>query len=117
MGIQVRAADSGLREMLAVVHDQDTAAAVEAERSLLAELRGGCSVPIGAHAEVAGGEVHLVGQVTALDGSWFVRLEARGPANAAGDLGRELARDLLAKGADGILADVRAGEAAPTTDR
>lgn len=70
-----------------------------------------------AYAEVDGDEVHLVGQVTALDGSWFVRLEADGPADATGDVGRQLAQDLLAKGADGILGDVRAGEASPPADR
>lgn len=111
MGIQVRADDSELRELLAVVDDPSTAASVEAERSLLAELRGGCSVPIGAHAEVIGQDVHLVGQVTALDGSWFVRLEADGAVDVAGDVGRQLARDLLANGADRILSDVRANEA------
>jgi hydroxymethylbilane synthase len=117
MGVQIRADDPELRELLAVVHDPATAAAVEAERTLLAELRGGCSVPIGAHAEVIGREVRLVGQVTALDGSWFVRLEAHGSADVAGDVGRQLAQDLLAKGADGILADVRASDTSPTSDR
>ena len=110
MGIQARADDGDLREVPAVVHDPGTAAAVQAERTLLAELRGGCSVPIGAHADVDGAQLRLVGQVTALDGSWFVRLETTGQADAAGDVGRQLAHDLLAKGADGILADVRAAD-------
>jgi hypothetical protein len=55
--------------------------------------------------------------VTALDGSWFVRLEAVGAPGAAADVGRQLARDLLAKGADRILDDVRAGEATSLDDR
>jgi hydroxymethylbilane synthase len=117
LGVQVRADDHELRETLAVVHDPDAAAAVDAERSLLAELRGGCSVPIGAYAEVTGGQLRLVGQVTALDGSWFVRLEAEGSVGVAGAVGRQLARDLLAKGADGILAEVRAGDASSLPDR
>lgn len=116
LGVQVRADDAEVREMLSAVHDLNAAAAVEAERSLLAALRGGCSVPIGAYASVDGGQLRLVGQVTALDGSWFVRLEATGHAEAAGDVGRQLAHDLLAKGADSILADVRsAGGPQPST--
>lgn len=118
MGIQVRADDGELRDLLAVVHDEASAAAVTAERTMLAELRGGCSVPIGAHGTVVDGQVRLVGQVTALDGSWFVRLEREGPVAEADQVGRQLARDLLAKGADGILEDVRGPEQAqPQTDR
>lgn len=107
LGVQVRADDTEVREMLSAVHDPGAAAAVEAERSLLAELQGGCSVPIGAYGSVDGEQLRLIGQVTALDGRWFVRLEATGPASAAGNVGRLLAHDLLAKGADGILAEVR----------
>jgi hydroxymethylbilane synthase len=113
LGVQVRADDAEVRELLAAVHDPAAGAAVEAERSLLAELRGGCSVPIGAYAGVDGAQLRLVGQVTALDGGWFVRLEATGRADAAGDIGRQLAHDLLAKGADGILAQVRSADGPP----
>ncbi len=116
LGVQVRADDSDVREMLAAVHDPGAGAAVEAERSLLAALRGGCSVPIGAYASVDGTQLRLVGQVTALDGSWFVRLEATGHPEAAGNIGRQLAHDLLAKGADSILAEVRStGGPQPST--
>ena len=107
LGVQVRADDLEVQEMLSAVHDPAAAAAVEAERSLLAELRGGCSVPIGAYASVDGTQLRLVGQVTALDGTWFVRLETTGHPDTAGDIGRQLAHDLVAKGADNILADVR----------
>ena len=82
----------------------DTRAAVAAERALLAALEAGCSAPVGALAEIAEGddgtEVFLRGSVTAVDGSDAVRLSATGPTTDAEAVGRRLAADLLAEGAD-----------------
>jgi len=54
LGIECRAADSGMRELLALLQHEPTALAVRAERAFLARLNGGCQVPIGAHAVLAG---------------------------------------------------------------
>jgi hydroxymethylbilane synthase len=108
LGVQVRAEDDEVRALLAPVHDETTGAAVTAERALLAGLQGNCAIPIGAHAEVRGDQLRLVGQVTALDGSRFARLETTGPAADAADLGHELATNLLDMGAGRILADIHA---------
>ena len=68
MAVQVRASDRELLEMLNSFGDPDVDAAVRAERALLAELHGGCSVPAGAYAVVAGGVLALSAQLTSLDG-------------------------------------------------
>jgi len=44
------------------------AVAVEAERSFLEKLEGGCQVPIGGYAKVTGSNVELSGLVASLDG-------------------------------------------------
>ena len=92
--------------VLAALDDADTRAAVPAERALLAALEAGCSAPVGALAEIAEGEtgpeVFLRGSVTAVDGSDAVRLSATGPTTDAEAVGRRLAADLLAEGADQI---------------
>ena len=50
-----------------------------AERGVLAALGGGCQVPIGAHATVADGSVHLLRRlVISPDGAECVRAEADG---------------------------------------
>ena len=54
LAVQVRAADRELLEMLNSFGDPDADAAVRAERAVLAELHGGCSVPVGALASPAG---------------------------------------------------------------
>jgi hydroxymethylbilane synthase len=87
--------------------DADSRATVTAERALLAALEAGCSAPVGALAEVAEGddgpEVFLRGSVTAIDGSDAVRLSATGSTTDAEGVGRRLAADLLADGADNMM--------------
>ena len=72
-----------------------------------AALEAGCTAPVGALAEVAEGdagpEVFLRANVTALDGNDAVRLSATGPTTDAEDVGRRLAADLLAEGADQLM--------------
>ncbi len=83
-----------------------TRAAVTAERALLASLGGGCQVPVGAHATLVDGSLHLRAVVVAPDGSRLLTRQDRGPASAPGALGRTAAEALLASGAALILAAV-----------
>jgi hydroxymethylbilane synthase len=107
LAVECRESDAEARAVLAVVDDADTRAAVRAERALLAGLEAGCSAPVGGLAEVAEGddgpEIFLRGSVTAVDGSAAVRLSATGPTATADAVGRRLAADLLAAGADQMM--------------
>jgi hydroxymethylbilane synthase len=109
-GIQVRADDAELLEMLSSYGDPAADAAVVAERALLAELHGGCSVPVGAYAVPSAAGLTLTAQVTSLDGTRRVSGSASGPAAGTGpqQLGAELAAQLLADGAGEILREIRA---------
>ena len=86
--------------------DPATRAAITAERALLAALGGGCQVPIGAHATVSGGRLHLLGVVASPDGAAFASEASEGPVADAERIGRELGEALLAAGADEILESV-----------
>jgi hydroxymethylbilane synthase len=115
---QIRALDDEMRELLAPLHDPDTATAIEAERSLLAELHADRAAPIGAHAELDGPRLRLLAQVTALDGHRVARAAVTGPPAHATRLGRRLAHELLAMGADQILTNTRPspGTASPPSE-
>ena len=106
LAVETRSSDP-LTPELAVLDSADSRVAVEAERALLAALEAGCTAPVGGLAEVAlgedGPEIFLRGSVTAADGSDAVRLSATGPVTDAGAIGRRLAADLLAAGADSLL--------------
>ncbi len=107
LAVQARADDLPLRELLAKLHHAETAAAVAAERAMLAALGGGCQVPIGALAEIDAGALTLRGCVCSLDGTRFVRVELDGLAEDAEALGREAAGRLLAEGAAALIAGTR----------
>ncbi len=107
LAVECRSADEDAIAILAVLNSADTAAAVTAERALLTALEAGCSAPVGALAEVVEGdaelEVFLRGSVTAIDGSSAVRLSATGASTDADGVGRRLAAELLANGADHMM--------------
>jgi hydroxymethylbilane synthase len=103
IGIETRLGDTRVSELLAPLHDEDTAVRLAAERSLNATLAGGCQAPVAGHALLQGGELRLRGLVGWPDGSTIVRGEVSGPACDAVSLGRRLADDLLERGARPIL--------------
>jgi hydroxymethylbilane synthase len=104
LAVECRSSERGVIEFVSTVDDPDTRAAVEAERALLAALEAGCTAPVGALAEIAeGAEIYLRGSVTAPDGSRAVRLSATGPVTDADGIGRRLAAELIAEGADTMM--------------
>jgi len=103
LALEARADDPATLARLARLEHPETRQRIEAERGFLARIEGGCQVPIGGHATVSGGEVHLRALVASLDGSRIIRGERRGPVAHARALGIALAEELLGKGADVIL--------------
>lgn len=83
-----------------------TRAAVTAERAVLGALGGGCQVPIGCHAAVEAGLLHLMAIVASPDGRSMVRGEKTGAMDAAAELGSALAREMLNLGGRAILEGV-----------
>jgi hydroxymethylbilane synthase len=98
--------ENSKRAMLAFLHDAATFAEVSAERALLAHLGGGCHVPIGARARVAGDQLKMIAVVANPDGSGLCRGEIVGMVGEGGQLGRRLAEQLLQQGADKFLTSV-----------
>ena len=96
VGITVRADDRALREMLAGIEDPVARAVSTAERALLAELDGSCHTPIGGHAGLIGGVLHLAGLVARTDGSFLMRRSLHGAPEDAAAIGAELGASLRA---------------------
>jgi hydroxymethylbilane synthase len=89
--------------LLGSIDDPLSRAATTAERSLLAELQAGCSAPVGAYAE--GTDVlRLRGLVVAADGGRALRGSASGTLAQADQIGRQVAADLLSRGAASYMA-------------
>jgi hydroxymethylbilane synthase len=93
LAVECRADDAETLALLAPLDHAPTRLAVTAERAFLAELGGGCDLPVGAYATVDGNAVTLTGLLASLDGRILMRETRTGPDPAA--LGREVARYLL----------------------
>lgn len=106
LGIEIRSNDEAVRKLLAPLGHPATTTLVSAERAMNKTLNGGCQVPIAGHAIFEGDEIYLRGLVGEPDGSRILRAEIRGSAESAEDLGIALAKELIAQGADSILASI-----------
>ena len=109
VGIETRADDARVKALLAPLNDTDTTDRVKAERAMNHRLNGGCQVPIAGYALLEGDDIWLRGLVGSPDGKTIFRAEARGPRADAERLGRAVADDLLAQGADAVLKELGLG--------
>jgi hydroxymethylbilane synthase len=110
LALEIRARDKALGEILrAALQDPPTFAAVRAERAFLRSLGGGCQMPVGALARVAGGSLELLGVVAAADGEGILRESLAGDPKSPERLGEELGRKMLASGAGKWLTSSASG--------
>jgi hydroxymethylbilane synthase len=108
LGIECRAGDDAMRDLLGALDDADTRFAVTAERTALGALGGGCQVPIGAYCRRTGEDYRILGCVSSPDGATILRAEERGTADRGAEaLGLILADALLRQGALQLLAEQR----------
>jgi hydroxymethylbilane synthase len=115
LGIEIRSDRPELAAWLAPLNHTPTLLAVSAERAVSRRLGGSCQVPLGAHARWRGDALQLDAFVALPDGSRDIRAHAARAVDtleAAEQLGASVAGDLLARGADDVLAALAA--AGPT---
>ena len=85
------------RALVASLDHADTRAAVSAERAVLADIGGGCSLPLGVHASRADDTWEIRATLFAPQGP--DRLDEHGTGPEALELARRLARALISRGA------------------
>ena len=102
LAVECRADDTAVLQLLRPLDDPVTRAAAEAERALLQALGGGCHVPVGAIATVAGDKLTLRGGVFAADCRSIVD-ELEGSPQMPAEVGQRLAKRLLERGARELL--------------
>ena len=93
LGIECREEDLEIIQMLKRIEDQKVRAAVDAERSFLAEVGSGCSLPVAAHAVLKEEEIFLEASIASKDG--MTLLKAEGSGSDANKLGLKIANKLL----------------------
>jgi hydroxymethylbilane synthase len=89
------------------VHNAETGFCLQAERSYLRVLDGGCSIPIFALANYTDNQIHLSGGIVDLDGTRRIHKQVIGPPESAESLGKELANLVLDAGGGEILTSIK----------
>ena len=97
IGIEVRADDRRLLDIVTPLGHLATLAAVTAERAFLKQLDGSCRTPIGAYTELDGDTLTLTGEILSPDGELSFSGRRSGSSAAAAALGTALGEELVAR--------------------
>lgn len=106
IGIECRADDEVVHELISPLNHQDTALCVEAERAFSRRLFGGCQLPIAGQATIIEDEIELIGLIARVDGSEVIKSDQKGHVADLEDIGTALAETLLERGGDKILKEL-----------
>jgi hydroxymethylbilane synthase len=104
LAIQCRDDDEPTLGVLASLDDPASHRALDAERSVMWRLGGGCALPLGAYATVGEDDLRLTAVIATPDGERVVRSTARGATPE--EVATVVAKELIAGGAEEILAEV-----------
>ncbi|EXJ63505.1 porphobilinogen deaminase [Cladophialophora psammophila CBS 110553] len=121
IGVENRSSDDRVQGMLNMIDHQQTHLATASERSLLKTLEGGCSAPLGVETTWIKNEegrslLQLKAIVVSTDGQEKAEIDMTESVHSQNDaevFGTNVAAELLRRGADKILADIKAKR--PTT--
>lgn len=111
LGIEIRVGDERVKKLVSRIDHHPSRVRCIAERSLMRTLEGGCSVPIGVNSEFVceTSMLSLTGVVVSPDGKEGVEGSVAGECFSDSDadmIGKDLAADLIAKGAKKILDEI-----------
>ncbi len=103
IGVERRADDARAGALLDAIHHLETGQRLAAERAFLGALDGSCETPIAGLAELDGGMLRLRGEILRTDGSEALSEDRTAPVEDGAELGRAMARDLLARAGAGFF--------------
>ena len=89
-----------------IINDRDTEIKLLAERAYLRELKGGCSIPAFANAQLDGNELKLTAGIFSLDGRDLIKKSIKGNSSESESLGRRLGKQVLTEGGAEILRNI-----------
>jgi hydroxymethylbilane synthase len=107
LAVQIRADDAELCRLLCELDDKPTRIATEAERSVLAAMRGGCSIPLGVYARVTDDRVIIDAMIADIEGKVVIRRSGSSTLDQSKACASKLAQELLDAGGREILERIR----------
>ncbi|HET7564203.1 MAG TPA: hydroxymethylbilane synthase [Gemmatimonadaceae bacterium] len=113
IAVQTRSDDERMKGLLAPLHHAATGISTSAERAFLAGLQGGCQVPIGALALQTERGLVLHGFISDVEATRVLRGEMAVDPSCPDEAGARLADELMAAGAEQVLATLRSDHDVP----
>jgi hydroxymethylbilane synthase len=107
IAIETLSDNTAVNEFLQNINHQPTLTEINAERSFMKTLMGGCQVPVGAFCSTQNNKITITGFVSSLDGKNYIKETMSGDMNNPEELGKKLAQALIARGANCILNEIR----------
>jgi len=88
-------------------NDLNTNLAISCERAFLAEVQGGCSIPVFAHAQINKEKINLTVGIISLDGKTLIQEKFEGTINEGDILGKKAAQTIMEKGGKNLLNEIK----------
>ncbi len=107
IAVQSRKEDDEVNRLVFRIEDPKARVEATCERAFSQRLGGDCHVPVGAHAELSGESLSVVGMIASPDGKKIIKKALSGNAAEARSLGDRLAKELLDLGGERILVSVK----------
>lgn len=92
------------------VNHLETEDCIRTERAFLKTLEGGCSIPSFGYAWMEGPLITLKAGIISLDGQELIKIKSSSSVENGKELGKRIANEVLAKGGDRILSEIRRRE-------
>ncbi len=105
IGIECRADDQRVRDVLKLITNKDVMACATAERSLLRHMRAGCHAPLGALTTLEDGTIQLDAVLLSTDGKQRLEANGRAAATESEELGHTVAEALLSSGGSELMSE------------
>jgi hydroxymethylbilane synthase len=103
LGIEIVASNERAREVAMSLNDEESFIATKLERDFVATIEAGCSAPVAVNATIEGEIITLEAMLGYPDGTHIVHEMIDAPLSSCDDLGKNLATQMIAKGALEIL--------------
>ncbi|KAB7528770.1 hydroxymethylbilane synthase [Flagellimonas olearia] len=107
MVVVAKEEDTFSREALTKLNHMESEAATTIEREFLRTLEGGCTAPIGALTQIKEQTVYFEGVLFSLDGKQKITINKSVPLNQANGLGEQCAKEVLQRGGDKLMQEIR----------
>ncbi len=107
IAVETRSDDQTINSFFHSLNHKETYLQISAERAFMKTLEGGCQVPVGAYSKISGNTIELTGFVASIDGKEYLKSSIKSNLEDAKNIGIRLAEELITKGAQNILEEIR----------